>query len=30
MTSANSGTAALHMCLAACGRLEGDETVVPV
>ncbi len=25
----NSGTAALHMCIAACGCLEGDEVIVP-
>jgi dTDP-4-amino-4,6-dideoxygalactose transaminase len=25
----NSGTAALHMCVAACGCLEGDEIIVP-
>jgi dTDP-4-amino-4,6-dideoxygalactose transaminase len=25
----NSGTAALHMCVAACGCVEGDEVIVP-
>ncbi len=25
----NSGTAALHMCVAACGCVEGDEIIVP-
>lgn len=27
--TANRGTAALHMCIAACGCLEGDEVIVP-
>jgi dTDP-4-amino-4,6-dideoxygalactose transaminase len=25
----NSGTAALHMCIAACGCSEADEVIVP-